>query len=294
MLSFANACRKLCPVILFLSLLLTVFAFTSHQILQKGLPRMKIDSNCKPLWDIYKADVFGKLKTATKQLAKFEAIQLRKKTLNRQDSTELSFLKKQVAILNATIDNLALLEKSTQLYLLKDTSQNPAKNEGGTVYEAKSDAIVFYVANAASFVHETTHGGQYERGEQAYDSLTRGPRANDLYDEVAAYRAEFAFDATQVKRLSPSSKLESFEAITALWVNDLTGPNDSHPYSDTGTAKIGRIFITINSTKGALYTAYHPWDPSWLKKFDPSCTLKSCYPNLKYKHPTGDPIQPTP
>jgi len=284
--SITNACRNICFIILSPSIMICVFAFTRHGVAMKiDSPEMTIDSNCKPQWDSYKADVFGKLKEATRRLAKFEAMQLRKRTLKKRDSTKFAFVKMQIASLNATICNLRRLEMSAQVYALKDTSQNPAKGEGGTVYAANSDQIVFYVANAASFVHETTHGGQYERGEQAYDSTTGGPRGDDLFDEVAAYQAEFAFDAAQVKGLKSSSKPKSFEAVTAVWVNDLKGPHESHPYSDTGSAKIGRISITINSPKASLCAAYHLWDPPWLKTLgNDSCTLKSCYQNLKYKH----------
>jgi hypothetical protein len=147
-----------------------------------------------------------------------------------------------------------------------------------TDYSVKSFEIIFSVGNAGNFVHETTHGGQFETGGIAYDKDSGKSFGNDLYDEIAAYRAQFAFNHKSVSGLKSSSNPNSFETITVKWLNDLEGLYKSHPYSDTGSARVGRIPITINSTLDLLTDAY-PWMVDTFKKYPgkytASYTIKS-------------------
>ena len=49
------------------------------------------------------------------------------------------------------------------------------------------------------FVHEVTHAGQFETGDIAFNAETGGTLAQDIYDEIAAYQAQFAYDPGQYR-----------------------------------------------------------------------------------------------
>src|SRR6516164_2830390 len=50
--------------------------------------------------------------------------------------------------------------------------------------------------------HETTHGGQFESGDIAFDTKTGMPYGADVFDEQAAYKAQYAYDPSSVSGLT--------------------------------------------------------------------------------------------
>ena len=98
-------------------------------------------------------------------------------------------------ILAAVLQNLESLENSIQKYAIRHVE----KTSGETTYDIVHDVIIFNIQrnNTANFIHETTHGGQYQRGEIVYrDTLvpkwpdTCGGLGDDFDDEIEAYKAD--------------------------------------------------------------------------------------------------------
>jgi hypothetical protein len=143
--------------------------------------------------------------------------------------------------------------------------------------------ILFSATRIQPFVHETTHGGQYEDQEVGFDILTGKPYASDLYDEVAGYKAQFAYEESLVSGLKSSSTPNSFISITtSSWVQGLTKKDESMPYSPGCSANTGLILVNLNTTRDDLIKTY----PSAAAKLSTEAandyTLKNI-PTIYYK-----------
>ena len=73
----------------------------------------------------------------------------------------------------------------------------------------------------ATFVHEVTHAGQFESGELGFNRQTGEPLAYDTYDEVAAYKAQYAYDPWSVVELKSTTTVNSMSDICNLWVQGI-------------------------------------------------------------------------
>jgi hypothetical protein len=199
------------------------------------------------------------------------------KTPRYNDSTmELYELERQILLLKAVIKNLDRLEKSSQLYGIRYIED---EDKSGTRYDFRHRKIVFSIppGSVANFVHETTHGGQFEDGEIVYD---KSPAANfsptteedtlllgignDFGDEIDAYKAQFAFDPHSVSGLNDSLKIYGLDDINAAWLVRLTA-DGKYPYALGGSAKLALIHVTVWSDLETLKKAY-PWYPWDIKK----------------------------
>jgi hypothetical protein len=100
-------------------------------------------------------------------------------------ASKLGNLNERVLSLNSTLGNLGSMETSTQFYRL----DNSAGEVGGTTYDASTGDVVIKYGSTANFVHETTHAGQFESGDIAFDRMTGQSYGQDLQDEVNAYKA---------------------------------------------------------------------------------------------------------
>ena len=109
------------------------------------------------------------------------------------------------------------------------------------------------------FVHEVTHAGQFETGDIAFNAETGGTLAQDIYDEIAVYQVQFAYDPGSISGLSSTHVANSFGAITPSWVQGLKDATGAMPYTVAGSANTGLIPININSTRDAFIQAY-PWN----------------------------------
>lgn len=154
--------------------------------------------------------------------------------------------------LNGSLANLGALESSTQVYALSKTSDEV----GGTTYDPSTGNVVFSFGSTANFVHETTHGGQFEAGGAAFNSVTGQSFGNDVFDEVAAYQAQFAYSPSSVSGLTSSSTANSFGTITPAWVQGITLNNGSTPYASGGKYNVGIAPVSINTNRDGLITAY--------------------------------------
>ena len=151
-------------------------------------------------------------------------------------------LQQRITSLNNTKNNLGVLEKSSQMYRLDKIGGNVGK----THYDKHTKEVVIDYTGTDTFVHETTHAGQFETGDIFFIENTGKVGIPDLHDEVAAYKAQYAY--------SPKGFTTTYKGITPNWVKNLT-VGGKKPYKDFKT-----IPITINSSKTTIESLF-PGNP---------------------------------
>ena len=109
-------------------------------------------------------------------------------------------------------------ESSTQFYSL---SQNSSMDNGLTL-NTSTNVININFDGTANFVHEITHVDQFENHELGF--LGTGTVGQDIYDEVAAYEAQYAYDPSSLSGLNPRTSANSFSDITKNWVEGIKHP----------------------------------------------------------------------
>ncbi len=238
----------------------------------------EIEEGSKKEWDKQKAAVTkerdrlqGKVDklTAKAQAKGWSAEKLANRTGN---------LTQRVASLNGSIKTLGALESSKQVYALNKIG---AGQLGGLSLDPSSKKITINFAGTANFVHETTHGGQFENGELAFSSAGQ-LLGQDVYDEAAAYKAQFGYDPSSVSGLTSTSVANSFGSITTQWVQGIQEANGNRPYAPGGTANTGLTPVNINSNRNALMQAY-PNASGVLGGLSESFRLQDT-PGIYYKH----------
>jgi hypothetical protein len=185
-------------------------------------------------------------------------------------ASKMGNLRERVTSLNGSLDNLTHLEGSNQVYGLKAG----AGEEGGTTYDRLTGHIVFSFGSTANFVHETTHGGQFESGDIAFDMASGKVIGQDIFDEVAAYKAQYGYDPKTISGLTSSSVANSFGTITTAWVQGITMSNGDKPYAPGGTANTGITPVNINTNRDGIIAAY-PNQKAALEPMPANFTLKS-------------------
>ncbi|HEV2480975.1 MAG TPA: hypothetical protein VGS79_14965 [Puia sp.] len=169
-------------------------------------------------------------------------------------------------ILTMVLKNLDSLQHSIQKYAIRHASAPP----GGTTYDIIHDVIIFNIQrnNTANFIHETTHGGQYQKGEIVYRSYrdrrlpdTCGGVGDDFDDEIAAYKAQFAFDPNSVYDL-PNKLDKHPQRLTEIdkpWLINVEDTNQHPPvliYLPNDTAGVTASHVNIYSTRRDMIDAY--------------------------------------
>ena len=160
----------------------------------------------------------------------------------------------RLASLNSSIETMGTLEGSKQVYSLSHTKSG---ENGGVTLNTSTNVIDIKFGSTANFVHEMTHAGQFESGDIAF-SNEGNTLLQDVYDEAAAYKAQFGFSPSSVTAISSTSVADAFGAITPTWVQGIVDPSGSMLYAAGGSANTGLIPVNINSTKENLIKAY-PW-----------------------------------
>ncbi|HEX8575494.1 MAG TPA: hypothetical protein VF677_04290, partial [Flavobacterium sp.] len=166
------------------------------------------------------------------------------------------------------IANFGVLEASTQAYSLNSSA---AQNE--VSYDASTGNIVISYTGTALFTHETTHAGQFETGDVAFNSSNGATLAQDVHDEVAGYRAQWAYDPSSVGGFT------SVNQISPSWVQGIADPSGNQPYRPGGTANTGIAPVNVNSTRDDLIRAY-PHQRGVLQTLPANATLRSMIPTI--------------
>ena len=149
----------------------------------------------------------------------------------------------RIASLNSTLDDMKVMENSETVY-----SINKVNGTGFLRYDSSTGNMILDYNGTANFVHEITHGGQFERGEIGY-TITGGAIANDIWDEVAAYKAQSAFDPQ-------STGGRNIDQITPKWVRALSDERGVKIYAPGGEANIGGHSLNKNSGMYDMLQAY--------------------------------------
>lgn len=102
----------------------------------------------------------------------------------------------------------------------------------------------------------------------------------DIGDEVAAYKAQFAYDPSSVSGLTSTSRANSFGAITPQWVQGVTTSTGQQPYAPGGSANTGVGPLNVNSTREDFIRAY-PNNPA-MRNLPQNFSIKSI-PNAIYR-----------
>lgn len=239
---------------------------------------MYIDQNSIDEWNRRKKDVQDQLDQLTTLMGQITAAAKDAGWSDDRTNAAVGDMGQRIASLQGTMQNLSLLENSTQGYALASVTDG----EGETGYDKQTGEVVFHVANTANFVHETTHGGQFESGDIAFNSATGRTVLGDVNDEIAAYKAEYAYSPGDISGLTSSSVANSFQTITPQWVQELTKSDGTKPYAPGGRANTGISSVNIHSTRDQLIAAY-PNQSSILSALPASWTPMQS-PSLIYKH----------
>lgn len=145
----------------------------------------------------------------------------------------LKRLNERINGLNQTLSTMAVLEDSEQGYVLIPASGSI----GGLKLDVNTSLInVSYVqGDIGNFIHEVTHAGQFESGDLAF-TLDGQIMLQDIYDELAAYKAEAYYTG-----MNPNSITISY--LHGL-SNDKTGMLMYTPRGECNTAQISVSITT--------------------------------------------------
>lgn len=182
-------------------------------------------------------------------------------------------LGERISSLNSSLKTKDNLEINSQVYRLS----TPEAGENSRISLDADKVFNTSFRSTASFVHETTHAGQFETGDLAFDLITGGTMAQDVTDEVAAYKPQFAHSPGSVSGLSSTSVANSFNSITPPWVQGLSGGT---LYVPGGFANTGVSPLNLNSTREDYIKAYP--NNAAMKTFPANFNLKN-EPTVYYK-----------
>ncbi|QOI97310.1 MAG: hypothetical protein HRU69_07325 [Flammeovirgaceae bacterium] len=212
----------------------------------------EIEEGSRKEWDKQRKSVENRRDKLQKRIDKLEAKAEKKGWSAEKIASKTNNLQGRVDGLNTTIAGLDRLESSSQVYQLQKTNDEL----GGTTYDPGTGNVVISFGSTSSFVHESTHAVQFEHGDVAFSTTNGQSLGQDVYDEMDAYRAQWAYDPSSVSRLKSTSVADSYGAITATWVQGITASDGSRPYSVGGSANTGIVPVNISSTRSTLMQAY--------------------------------------
>jgi len=153
------------------------------------------------------------------------------------------------------------LDTSSQRYTVVDTAANASVGQGGTFLRATDTVIEFAVGGIDNFVHEITHGSQYETRSLLFiihpGAKHIVPFGDDVFDEINAYKAEYALHPAAVRALGRGMPLPCMDSINVRWLLNLKDDNGETIYKPGDSAHVVSEKIDINSTNQDVKTAYY-------------------------------------
>ena len=159
---------------------------------------------------------------------------------------EVENTNERIGSLKNTLNNMELMEQSSQVYSLEPDVHSVMKDvfyyEGELSYDSKTQMIIIkYNGDVDQFIHEITHCSQFECGDIAF--LTNGRTlAQDIFDEVSAYKAEMAYSGKAI-----------LKGIDENWILS----KYADVYGSNGDAQTGSLKVTIESKSEQINKAYN-------------------------------------
>ncbi len=198
-------------------------------------------------------------------------------------TTKISKLSDRLEQLKQALENLNTIDNSPVVYELNKLSPETF-SEGFLSYNADGNngngsIIINYISGSTSnFAHESTHAAQYESNEVAFADATSGDDnliALDLYDEVAAYKIQYAYSPESVSSLNSNRQIDNINNITPDWVKNIYNTvKKTYPYRKP---YYGLVPVNTSSTVQILTKAYPGFN---FKEYNPNATLKQLFPNI--------------
>lgn len=281
MLPIAFRNRKAVPT----WLLALFFLACSNPAISRACPpysTIKNDTIIHDSWEEWTPLVAEVIKVQTNLQEQWDR---RKRPSSPEDIAALNDLYFRLEQIDKVYANLQNLAASPHNYGLQNIDLNGA---GYTSYDPARDAIIFCIGrrNPFLFVHETTHGKQFEEGKLVFNKKSGAMAGDDVDDELDAYRAEYAFDTA-------SLHLRSHEEITASWLWQLRNAGKNYLYNwknDTidRIAAIGIIPVSLDSDSSILQRAFPLVTQPWRLQFPMRDST-----NFIYCLPQNPPLPPS-
>ena len=232
----------------------------------------KIEDGSIKEWNKLRKNIESKRDKLQSRINNLNAKAEKKGWSSEKLSNKTGNLLERVTSLNNSLNTMIILEKSNQVYRLSEVT-----GIGYLSHDTNTNIISINFVTTENFVHEMTHAGQFETGDIAF--LNGGTALQDIYDEVAAYKAQFAYNPFSVSALSSTSPAKSFEEISPTWVQGLKDGNGNAIYAPGGAANTGIFPVNINSTRDDIIQSY-PWNATHLRGLPSNIRL---VPGLYYK-----------
>ncbi len=216
---------------------------------------MYIEQSSQQKWEQMRCDITRERDNIIAQIEKIQAKAAQKGWSASKLAKKLGDRLWRIESLNGSLTAMGVLEQSTQGYALK-----PINGDYGFVkYDRNSYLININYISVANFVHEMTHAWQFEVGAIAFGNKSGLPRFQDVYDEVAAYQAQFAYSPNSVNMLNPDKFISSASEITVPWLIGIP-LGGKYIYSPDGENNTGQYSVGIHSTPAQINMAYpkHP------------------------------------
>ena len=213
----------------------------------------EIEKSSLKIWNNHKKSIIKKIGNLTKQMEK----------------TGNTALQSRVNVLKNVVDNMSIMEKSSQVYSLDPKYEGFDEKrfyfEGDISLDDKGVIVIKYNGKTDQFIHEIIHCIQFEIGELAFVRSTGRTIAQDIFDEIAAYIAENAFSGNY-----------NVNDINTKWILD----NYNDVYGKEGSSNTAQEKVDITSTSSTINRAYGTNIPAggFLKHFK-----KNFYYQKQYK-----------
>ncbi|GGB04789.1 hypothetical protein [Puia dinghuensis] len=164
--------------------------------------------------------------------------------------------------LKKVLANLDSLYYSIQRYGIVHINKNP----GYTTYYIQKDIIFFNIQenNIPNFIHETTHGIQYQHGSIVFkdtlapvkDSIVDGV-GDDFGDEIEAYKAQFAYDPASVSSLpNLYHTAYAYKDMDAVWLLGLIDSAGNQLYKPDSLRGVCMSPVNIWTDQQGMHNAW--------------------------------------
>ena len=187
------------------------------------------------LWNLNKQKITNKV----------SALQNRVSRLEHKGKSEVRIgqLNDRINGLQQTLSVMSTLEASNNGYVISSIDGTL----GGVTLDIEKNLIKidYTKGSVGSFIHEVTHAGQFEAGELAFDPTNGSTHAQDIFDEIAAYKAQKDYVGGKPIR------------YTKEYLYSLKDPYTGLPlYAPGGLCNTAQFYITTKTSYSVVLMAY--------------------------------------